>query len=50
VGTQLSAALGPNKSKSALVRYDQAPQAAIAQEAMDGFMLKKGWSMKVSFV
>ncbi|KAG8903738.1 hypothetical protein FRB99_002829 [Tulasnella sp. 403] len=41
--TQVSAAMGSNKSKVAVVRYDQVDQATIAKEALDGFTLKKGW-------
>ncbi|KAG8862231.1 hypothetical protein FRB96_001810 [Tulasnella sp. 330] len=47
--THVSPVLGANKSKTANVRYDQVDQATTAKEALDGFKLKKGWLMKVSY-
>ncbi|KDQ17346.1 hypothetical protein BOTBODRAFT_30171 [Botryobasidium botryosum FD-172 SS1] len=37
------------KSKTANVRYDTPDQARAAREALDGFMIKRGWKMKVDF-
>jgi len=51
-GFSTTAVSQPNpttKSKTANVRYDNPDQAAAAREALDGFMIKRGWKMKVDF-
>ncbi|KAG9035948.1 hypothetical protein FRB95_010156 [Tulasnella sp. JGI-2019a] len=45
----VSPVLGANKSKTANVRYEQVNQATTAKDALDGFKLKKGWLMKVTY-
>ncbi|KAG8928409.1 hypothetical protein FRC02_006929 [Tulasnella sp. 418] len=49
LSTHVSPVMGANKSKTAHVRYDSAEQASTAKEALDGFALKKGWVMRVSY-
>jgi len=52
-GFSTTAVSHPNpttKTKTANVRYDTADQAATARDALDGFMIKRGWKMKVDFV
>lgn len=36
--------------KMAQVLYENAELAAVAQEALNGFLLKKGWQMSVAFI
>lgn len=47
--THVSPVLAANKSKTANVRYEHVDQATTAKDALDGFKLKKGWLMKVSY-
>ncbi|SRR5258708_7180345 len=49
LGTKLSAADPTTKSKSGHVRYASTDEAAVALEALNGFQIKRGWKMGVSY-
>ena len=38
------------KTKMAQVIFDSPDLSSVAREALDGFMIKKGWAMSVQFV
>jgi len=52
--TQVAPSPTPNaagvKVKMAQVFFDTPELASVAKEALDGFILKKGWSMTVAYI
>ncbi|KAF8342282.1 uncharacterized protein EI90DRAFT_2965381 [Cantharellus anzutake] len=49
LGTKLSAADPTTKSKTGHVRYATTDEATVALEALNGFQVKRGWKMGVSY-